>query len=376
MTLIVVASILLFSYSILLLYYKIQWDVLSEVETDEKIKPRTKVSIIIPARNEEDNIGRLLDSIQQQNYNKKLFEVIVIDDFSTDRTAEIIKSFDGVKYFHLSEWVNEKNENSFKKKALSEAIKIAEGELIVTTDADCEVGKNWLKAIAQKYEQLHYKAMAAPVMFFEKKSLLNIFQELDFVAMQGITAAVLSSKKGAMCNGANFIFTKKAFEEVGGYEGINHLASGDDMMLMHKFQQQFPNQLAFIKNKDAIVQTQAMDSMSSFVQQRIRWAGKNKSLLDKKIQIVLLLSWLMNASILASLVSLIYNMDNVMYVILLFVIKGIAEYFFCGDVAVFFNRKKRLPFLFILQPLHILYMTFVGFLGMFNTYTWKKRKVK
>lgn len=376
MIIIAIASILLLSYSLLLLYYKILWDTVDEVQTPSRTKPKTKISIIIAARNEEDNIGRLLDSIQAQKYPDKLFEILVVDDFSTDETASIVKNYDGVKYFHLQEWVGDDFSNSFKKKAISEAVQQAQGELIITTDADCIVGEYWLQAIASFYVQNDYRAIAGPVLFTETGTLLNIFQELDFIAMQGITAAVLSAKKGAMCNGANFIYTKRAFEEVNGYEGIDHLASGDDMMLMHKFVQRFPDQVSYLKNSDAIVLTNAMTTMKGFIQQRIRWASKNKSLADRKIQIVLLLSWLMNASLLVAAFSLLQRPDNFLFVLLLFIIKGFAEYFFSGDVARFFNRKKRLPFLFILQPLHIIYMTFVGLLGMFNTYTWKQRKVK
>ena len=376
MSIIAIASVLLLLYSILLLYYKILWDTVSDVETNKSFKARTSISIIIPARDEEKNIARLLDSIQNQNYPKKLYEVIVVDDFSEDETANIVKSYTDVRYFHLEELVDANFENSFKKKAIAEAIKRANGDLIITTDADCEVGEQWLFSLAQAMHENDYKALAGPVMFFEGSSLLNIFQELDFIAMQGITAAVLSAQKGAMCNGANFAYTKKAFEEVEGYEGIDHLASGDDMMLMHKFTKAFPERVGYLKNPDAIVQTNAMTTLNGFLQQRIRWASKNKSLSDRKIQAVLLLSWLMNASIIVALLSIIRYPDNLILALLLLVIKGVAEYFFCGDVARFFNRKKRLPFLFILQPVHIVYMTFVGFLGMFNTYTWKKRRVK
>ncbi len=376
MSIIAIASALLLLYSILLLYYKILWDAVKDVSSNKSFKPKKFVSVIIPARDEEKKIARLLDSIQNQNYPKERYEVIVVDDHSEDETAAIVKSYSDVRYIHLSELVDNDFENSFKKKAISEAIQRASGDLIVTTDADCEVGINWLLSIAQAVEENDYKALAGPVMFFNNNTVLNIFQELDCIAMQGITAAVVSSNKGAMSNGANFIYTKKAFEEVNGFEGIDHLASGDDMMLMYKFMNKFPERVGYLKNPDAIVQTDAMTTLGSFLQQRIRWASKNKSLSDKKIQVVLLLSWLMNAVILVALFSVIQYPDNFILVLLLFIIKGVAEYFFSNDVARFFGRKKRLPFLFILQPLHIIYMTFVGFLGMFNTYTWKRRKVK
>lgn len=376
MTIVAVTSALLLLYSILILYYKILWDVIPDDTTDESKKPRTSFTIIIPARNEEDNIGRLLTSIEKQNYPVQLFEVIVLDDFSTDGTAEIIQSFKNVRYYHLSQWISENEINSFKKRAISEAAKLAEGDILLTTDADCEVGPNWLRSLAIPFQEEGYVAVAAPVSFFKKNTLLNIFQELDFMAMQGITAAVLTSKNGAMCNGANFAYTKKAFEGVDGFNGIDQVASGDDMMLMHKFLTAYPDQVGYLKNKDAIVQTNAAETLRSFVRQRVRWAGKNKSLSDRRIQAVLVLTWLTNASLVLVMLSLLWSPENYMYVLLLLIIKGVAEYFFSGDVARFFDRKKRLPFLFILQPLHIFYMTFVGFLGIFNSYTWKERKVK
>ena len=130
------------------------------------------------------NIGRLLKSIEKQKYPRKQFEIIVVDDFSDDRTAEIVKQFKEVRYFHLSEWVDDSFSNSFKKKAITEAISKSTGELIITTDADCEVGENWLLSIAPAFKENDVVALAAPVIFLREKYVLNIFQELDFIAMQ------------------------------------------------------------------------------------------------------------------------------------------------------------------------------------------------
>jgi len=371
-----IACGLLMLYSLLLLYYKIIWDSIREENVKPGFKTKDFISIIIPARNEETNIGALLESITKQTYPKNMFEVIVVDDFSTDRTATIIQSFSHVRYFHLQEWIDEGFANSFKKKAISEAIQRAKGQIIVTTDADCLVGKNWLQSIAQAFKTFNCQALAGPVMFFPPKSVLEQFQVLDFVAMQGITAAVLSSKKGAMCNGANFAYTREAFHRVKGYEGIDHLASGDDMMLIDKFAKEFPDEVTYLKDKDAVVQTKAMTSFGGLLRQRIRWASKNKALSDRKIQGVLLFSWVLNALLVATFVSMFFIKDQWFFALLLLFIKSIAEFFFCKEIAEFFDRKKSLPFLFILQPLHILYMTFVGLLGLFNSYTWKQRKVK
>ncbi len=376
MTLIAITSALLLFYSLLLFYFKILWDAVPESSLQPNYVPTTKVSIIVAARNEERYIGSLLDALLIQRYPPNLIELIVVDDHSTDRTAQIIQTYESVRYIYLPDYLPPHHTQAFKKMAIQVGIEHATGSLIITTDADCQPGPDWLMALVQHYELHHQIAIAAPVMFFKKNGLLNIFQELDFIAMQGITAAVLSAKLGAMCNGANFAYQKNTFTGVGGFEGIGHLASGDDMMLMNKFYHVDKSAISYLKNQAAIMQTHAMDSIPSFISQRVRWATKNKNLGDRKVQLVLLLSWAMNVALFMTMLSLFRQPDQLVMVLLLLIIKGIAEYFFMQDVARFFGRKNRWPFLFILQPLHILYMTGVGFLGMFKTYTWKKRTVK
>jgi cellulose synthase/poly-beta-1,6-N-acetylglucosamine synthase-like glycosyltransferase len=374
MTLIIITSVFLFAYSLLMLYYKIQWDVSEEMVLDKKFKPHFFVSIIIAARNEEKNIEALIKSLLAQDYPAKKYEVIIVDDYSEDRTAEIITSFAQIKYIHASE-CEKATENSFKKSALELGIKNAQGDVIITSDADCVMCERWLSAMIQNYEQGDKKMLAGPVAFTKSKGWFQIFQGLDFMSMQGVTAAVLESGKGVMCNGANLLYEKSVFREVNGFEGIDKQASGDDMMLMKKVERAYPNSLAYVKCRDAIVFTDAMPTLSSFLQQRIRWASKNKSLNDSKIKWVLAFVFFVNVSLLATILLLLAQPTFWFYVLILLIIKGIVEYFFVKDIAHFFDRKDYLPYLFLLQPLHIFYMVFVAILGLFSTYQWKGRRV-
>ncbi len=375
MTLIIITSAFLFAYSLLMLYYKIQWDVAEEVKLEKKFKPHFFTSIIVAARNEEENIEGLIKSLIEQDYPKNKFEIIIIDDHSEDRTAEIIKSFSQVKYVHASESDNPTS-NSFKKQAIDLGLKHAKGDVIITTDADCVMCERWLRAMLQSYEQGDKKMLAGPVAFTKSKNWFQIFQGLDFMSMQGITVAVLESNKGAMCNGANLLYEQRAFKEVNGFEGIDKKASGDDMMLMHKIEQEYPGSLAYVKCRDAIVLTNGMPSLPTFLQQRIRWASKNKSLNDSKIKWVLAFVFLVNLTLLITLLSIAVQPALWFYIVILLIIKGIVEYFFVKDIALFFDRKEYLPYLFILQPLHIFYMVFVAILGLFSFYNWKGRRVQ
>ena len=153
-----------------------------------------------------------------------------MNDFSTDRTVEVVKQFrqGNIKLIHLEDHVGKNGINSYKKKAIEIAISQTKGDLIVTTDADCIAGKEWLKSIASFQAKNKAVFIAAPVRMEADKSLLSIFQALDFLTLQGITAAAVQQKKHSMCNGANLAYLKSAYHAVDGFKGIDEIASGDE----------------------------------------------------------------------------------------------------------------------------------------------------
>ena len=339
----------------------------------------TKISVIVPARNEEKNIEACIRSILSQDYPKELLEVIVVDDHSTDKTADIIRSYaeQGIQYVNLEEHLPEGPVvNAYKKRALAVGIGKSKGELIVTTDADCTAGISWLSFIADKYEQDKPEMIAAPVCLTDNGSLVEVFQAMDFMSMQGITVASLQLGMGNMCNGANLAFTRHAYDTVGGYDGIDHIASGDDFLLMMKISKAFPGKISYLQSGQAIVSTPPQPDWTSFFNQRIRWASKSGKYDDKRMTLVLAFVYLFNCSFLLVLISALFNsaMWNVLIVMLL--VKTLSEYIYLVPVSRFYNKQKWLWMFPILQPLHIAYVISAGFLGGIGVYSWKGRKVK
>jgi poly-beta-1,6-N-acetyl-D-glucosamine synthase len=332
----------------------------------------TKISVVIPARNEEENIGNLLKALQEQSYPKELFEVIVVDDFSTDATATIVQQFTFAKLLQL------KNDsiNSYKKKAIDTGIAAATGELIVTTDADCLPVKGWLKTIALFKEKNKSVFIAAPVNLLQTNSLLPIFQTLDFLVLQGITGAAVHKNFFSMCNGANLVYERKVFYEVNGFAGIDEIASGDDMLLMHKIWKRYPDKVHYLKSRDAIVSTEPMKTWKAFFNQRIRWASKARHYDDKRIFFVLLLVYLFNLSFLVLLVAGIGDLKFMIGFLALWIAKTIIEFPFVYSVSIFFNKLNLMKYFFLFQPLHILYTIVSGAFGQFGKYEWKGRKVR
>jgi cellulose synthase/poly-beta-1,6-N-acetylglucosamine synthase-like glycosyltransferase len=452
-----ISLIFLILYSVLIIYYRFAFTTIPIISnsTIQQFNNSTTLSIIIPARNEEENIENCLQSILQNNYTAHLFEIIVVDDHSEDNTANIVKEYEqqNVKLILLKDFVTDKI-NSYKKKAIEVAIAQASGALIITTDADCIVPATWLQTIATFYEEKKPAFIAAPVLIdtsypsqahthnetskgseFNPPSPLNkekvlaasvlaetsyssqahthkeiakgseldnpspprgegqglrawgvrLFQSLDFMTLQGITAAVVHKKQMTMCNGANMAYERAVFYEVGGFAGIDNIASGDDMLLMHKIYKQYPERVMFLKSTEAIVKTAPVNTIKQFFNQRIRWASKADKYDDKRILPVLVLVYFFNCLMLLLPFITIFNnctisILNTQYSILslwlwMLLFKIVVELFFLFPVANFFGKTSMLWFFPILQPFHICYTIIAGWLGKFGKYTWKERKV-
>ena len=311
-------------------------------------------------------------ALQKQSYSKEFFEVIVVDDHSDDATAAIVRQFPFVKLVQLKD----DNINSYKKKAIENGIAAATGELIVTTDADCLPTSEWLKTIAVCKEENQARLIVAPVVFENNNSLLEIFQALDFLTLQGITGASVYKNIHSMCNGANLAYERKAFYEVNGFADVDHIASGDDMLLMYKIWKKYPQRIHYLKSKDAIVTTQPMKTWKEFFNQRIRWASKAKQYDVKRIFAVLLLVYLFNLSFLGLLVAGIWNLEFGIWFLALWLGKTLIEFPFVYSVATFFNKQKLMKYFFFFQPIHIFYTILSGLFGQFGKYEWKGRKVR
>ena len=371
MILIYVTIGLLIPYAVLILFYRAGWKDL-ELFSPKDQDPQTRISVIIAARNEEQNIGSLLESIGSQTYPRHLFETIVIDDHSTDATAAIAKSFSFVKLIKLELG----NINSYKKKAIETGIAAASGDLVVITDADCVVKPGWLKTIAAFKEKTNAVFIAAPVVIEDTSSLLQAFQSLDFMVLQGITAAAVQRQIHNMCNGANLAYERKAFHEVNGFTGIDHIASGDDMLLMQKIAARYPRRLAYLLSEEAIVTTQPATSWKEFFNQRIRWASKATSYNDIKIFSALFLVYFFNCALLALLIAGFWSPYLWLGFLGVLIGKTSVELIFIYPVIKFYKKEGLLKLFAVYQPLHIIYTVIAGWLGTFGRFEWKGRKVK
>jgi len=259
-----------------------------------------------------------------------------------------------------------------KKEGITLGVEWAKSPNIILTDADCIRGTEWLGAIDLFMQEKSVKMMYAPV-FFSASNAFERIQSLEFSGLVGIGAAAIQLKNPNMCSAANLIFNKAAFLEVGGYSDNIHLASGDDEFLLHKIFKKYPNEVWFLKDKRAIVETSPNGSLQQLAQQRTRWVSKSTKYEERYITAILVGAYLFNFSI---LFNLIYGYWNPLYLkigLVQTVLKMFVEGLFLFQITSFFSKRNLMWFLPIAEPLHILYVIIIGIWANVKPYTWKNR---
>lgn len=342
-----------------------------------------KVSVIIAARNEEYTIGMCLRALVNQSYPTTHMEIIVVDDNSEDTTARHVQRFCEQYQFISLISLNEKKGESGKKKAIEKGIAHSTGELILTTDADCVMDMDWLRLMISFHARTNAQLIAGPVCFHREKTIFEKMQSLEFMALIASTGGAMYFNKAILCNGANLLYTRTAYEQVKGFENIHTSPSGDDVLLMYKIKKRFPGKVKFLKNEDAIVYTKAKKSVKDFMHQRRRWASKKLSQLNVETVTLSVLVYGFNLLLLVLpflylIMSSFASVPTAFYKtwLLIFSAKCIIDFLLLFLAATFFRKRKWLVLFVPEQLIYIPYIVYTGFLGIIGKYNWKGRKLK
>lgn len=323
-----------------------------------------KITVIVSARNEEDHIEQLLSSLINQNYTN--YEIIVVDDHSTDRTAELCSTQCNVIVLPAH--------GHGKKAAISQALEQATGQIIACTDADCIAPPNWLKEINNFFQDSTFHFGSGPVRFLSKNGVLQALQRIEFASLVGSGASCIKLQKPTMCNGANIFFRKPTFQRVKGYEGNEHIASGDDEFLMHKIAVEIPHSIGFLKSTDAIIETQSCDSWKQFVRQRTRWASKWKHYKNKTSKYLAPFIFLANLAVLLALAAALVSHNDRLILIPLLILKTSIDFLYLNEIHRFlYKRHIGILYYLILTFTYPLYVIYFGIWSGNKEYIWKDR---
>lgn len=353
------------SYFVLLLVLRMGWAKALHPKATKVAQKNFFISVIIPVRNEAGNMEALIGGLSGQTYPSQDFEVIFVDDHSSDNA---IKNYGG-RMQNLTVLFLREHEQG-KKAALSLGIDRAKGEIIVTTDADCQLPPPWLTTINSVFQD-HRVAMAAGlVAMADGNKFFSRWQAMEFASVIGTGTAALGLKMPLMCNGANLSFRKEVFQQVNGYAGNDHIASGDDEFLMRKVISRFPRSIEIVR---ATVVTQPLGSLKEFLYQRIRWASKWRGNPSVTARLIAVFIFLVQALWIVFMFTF-WHLDSTMALVI-FGGKITGDLLFLLPVFRFMRIKFRpLPFLG-LQFLYPFYVIFVGLLAPWIGFRWKDRKI-
>jgi glycosyltransferase involved in cell wall biosynthesis len=329
-------------------------------------KPGLKASVVVACKNEEKNLPLILGDLYSQDYPPELFEVIIVDDNSTDTTFEIASEYKQFKSLKVI-----RNNGKGKKSAIRTGIEAADNEIIMTTDADCRLRKDWIRNIATFYEENKPDLLIGPVMLEDKPGFFNKFQELEFLSLQGITAGTAAAGNPVMCNGANLSFTKKTYYKHS-HNLHDEIASGDDIFFLQSLKKDTGVKIMWLNVEDSTVITDPAKSAGSFIRQRARWISKAKAYDDSYTTLLAIVTFVTILDMICLFIAGIFSPSFLVLFAILISIKSIPDLIILVVTA---RRYGNPGLLFWFLPAQIVYPFYVVAVTVFaitGKSKWKK----
>jgi cellulose synthase/poly-beta-1,6-N-acetylglucosamine synthase-like glycosyltransferase len=312
--------------------------------------PEMFVSVIVACRNEERTLPLLLSDIAGQTYNPDLFELIIVNDNSSDSTFEIASGFGLIRNIKV---LNSNGKG--KKKAIRTGVGASASSQIITTDADCRLGKNWLKTIVSFQAENKPEMIICPVKLEGVKGFFQRFQELEFLSLQGITAGSAKAGNPVMCNGANLAFRKETYLK---HAGNLHddLVSGEDVFLLHNIKNQSDQRIMWLESPDATAVTRTSDNLSSFFKQRARWISKAGAYSDRFTKVLAIVTFVTISAQLMILLGGLFSPGFLWVFAAYYVLKSVPDFLVLSNTAGRYGIKRLMRWFIPSQFVYPLYV--------------------
>ena len=367
-------AFLLGHYSLFLLSILIGLRKLKPSQSNQILKEF--ISVIIPFRNESENIISNFKSIIKQNFPKENYEVIYVDDNSSDNSFQILDNYPKPINVKVLSLPRDYSPNAHKKRAIRYGIENSTGDIIMTTDADCFYSENWLSSMLSNIDD-ETGFISGPVEFLNDDGMFLKLQKLEFAGLVITGAGLIGIGKPTICNAANIAYRKKTYEEVNGFYDQMDLSSGDDELLMQKIAKDTKYKVKFSLLTESIVKTSASKNINEFYHQRKRWASKGLFYKNVRLIITLILIYLFYLGLVIQPFLILLISSSFAYSFgLSLVIKLVFEYLILlKGKNILFPKLSLKPFIFA-EFLQVPYIIIAGFSGLFGNLEWKERKIK
>jgi len=380
MLLLILSGLITAAYLGLVIAFILGWNKIPEFIL-KGITAENTFSIIIPYRNEAENLPALFKSLSNLNYPNSKFEILLVNDESEDGSKQIAESFQtDFLYMNIRSLENIRKSNSPKKDAIKTGIDESRHHYIVTTDADCVVPAKWLQFFDECIQASGSKMMAGPVGFIQntkkiKRPYFQNFEEMDFMSLQASTVGAFGIEKAFMCNAANMCYEKKTFIKEAGFDEAENIASGDDVFLLQKLRKN-GFKVSFIKSEKAAVFTNYQQSLSSLIHQRIRWAAKTTSYSSVFAKFTGMIVFLMNFSLIVFTGLAFFELFPYQFLMLVFLLKFNLDFVLIYKSAKFMNRENLMRHYLWSSIACPFFTGYVAILSLFKGYEWKGRRFR
>jgi poly-beta-1,6-N-acetyl-D-glucosamine synthase len=322
------------------------------------------VSVIIPCRNEGKNLPHIIDDLLNQSYPVSLYNIMVVDDGSEDNTPEVLGRYSGKPNLKII-----RSSGKGKKRAIREGIGLSDAELIVTIDADCRAGKNWLKSIVTFYAETGATMIIGPVIIEADKGFFGKFQELEFFSLQGITAGTAAMNNPVMCNGANLAFKKEVYLR----HSVNlrdEIDSGDDIFLLQSLKKEDRRAISFLESGEAVVKTHPSGTLPSFIRQRSRWLSKAGYYSDPFILYLGIVTFVTIFYMILLLGAGFFNAEFLILFATVVIIKSLPDFLLLSLSTGRYNRQSLLAWFLPSQIIYPFYVIAVALGALFRKGKW------
>lgn len=362
-------------YAVLILSLILGFDYIP-IFKSKKEQPQIGFSIVIPFRNEAENLPVLLNSLNHLDYPCSLFEVLLVDDDSEDNSCQIIEAFRKEASIQIRLLQNETISLSPKKDAITTGIKEAQYPWILTTDADCKVPKLWLKSFDIFIQEHNTEMVCGPINYIDSQSFLQRFQQLELFSLISATIGGFGLKKPFLCNGANLCYSKKLFQELDGFNGNSQIASGDDMFLLEKALKHNSEKVMLLKSHDAIVLTKSAPNLRLLIQQRVRWASKSSHYKNSFGKLVGLIILSMNTLLVCLVLLSCFKLSDPMLLLYCFMVKFYLDFWLIIKASIFLDSRKPLISYIFSSFLYPILSVTIAVNSVFSSYEWKGRRFR
>jgi len=326
-------------------------------------------SIIVVFRNEENNLINLVSDLKKLNFDESRFEVIFIDDNSTDNSIDVLNDSEIPNNYKIL-----RSPGKGKKRGVYYAIENSEADYIYSIDADCRLQPDILKNADNYLNISDVKLLIQPVISIKNKGLLSRFQYYDYHALLGVNYAVFSALgKPVLASAANLIYSRSVFNRLKPFEGNMNVASGDDMFLLNAFLKDDSKSVGLNYSRSSLIYTEPETNWGELIKQRIRWAGKMKYLTNSSSFFLGLFSVSVQFVLLALLFMGLFDSDILILFTSALLLKSLVDYHFINKTSKLLDKSVNWLKVLMLEPVYIFFVPIVFIMALFYKPKWKGR---